>query len=62
MVLEGGLTFLDDGRMKVEQYNTNLINLDVDTWSSGGGARQGYMDLLIPEYGSRINMISEPIK
>lgn len=63
MELKGGLTFLDDGRMKVEQYNTNLINLDVDLWNpTGGGTRTGYMDLLIPEYGSRINMISEPIK
>jgi hypothetical protein len=61
MVLEGGLTFLDDGRMQVEQYNTNLINLNVDLWSFRGD-RAGYMDLFIPEYGSRINMISEPIK
>jgi hypothetical protein len=62
MNLQGGVTFLDDGRMKVEQYNTNLINLDVDLWEVNGGSRTGYMDIFIPEYGSRINMISEPIK
>lgn len=58
--LEGDVTFLDDGRMAVEQYNTNLV--DVDIALSSGGDQAGYIDLFIPEYGSRINMISEPIK
>ena len=62
MNLEGGITFLDDGRMVVEQYNTNLINLDAELWTPGSGQSAGYMDLFIPEYGSRINMISETIK
>ncbi|WP_370202622.1 Ig-like domain-containing protein [Alloalcanivorax venustensis] len=65
MNLEGGVTFLDDGRMEVEQYNTNLIDLYGELWGSSGqipGQPVGYMDLFIPEHGSRINMISEPIK
>lgn len=62
MSLEGAVDFLDDGRMEVEQYNTNLINIDLELWSTSSGDKAGYMDLFIPEYGSRINMISEPIK
>ncbi|MBF1802568.1 Ig-like domain-containing protein [Alloalcanivorax profundimaris] len=60
MNLEGEVSFLDDGRMQVEQRNTNLINIDIGL--SSGGEEAGYLDLFIPEYGSRINMISEPIK
>ncbi|MBZ2188525.1 Ig-like domain-containing protein [Alcanivorax sp. JB21] len=65
MSLEGEVNFFDDGRMEVEQYNINLINLDAELWTStgaGAGEKSGYIDLFIPEYGSRINMISEPIK
>ena len=58
--LEGGISFLDDGRMEIEQYNTNLVNVDIGL--SSGGDQAGYLDLFIPKYGSRINMISEPIK
>ncbi|MFP1682779.1 Ig-like domain-containing protein [Alloalcanivorax sp. C16-1] len=62
MSLEGGVTFLDDGRMEVEQYNTNAVDLFIDVWDAGNGNNAGYLDLFIPEYGNRINMISEPIK
>ncbi|WP_111656024.1 Ig-like domain-containing protein [Isoalcanivorax indicus] len=60
MSLEGDVSFLDDGRMEVEQYNKNRVDIDVELWDSSG--KSGYIDLFIPEYGSRINMISEPIK
>ncbi|MEP5224387.1 MAG: hypothetical protein ABJQ67_12445, partial [Marinobacter sp.] len=62
MNLEGGVTFLDDGRMAVEQVNSNRIDIFADIYKGGDGDAVGYIDLFIPEHGSRINMISEPIK
>ena len=62
MNLEGGVSFLDDGRMAVEQVNTNQMDIFADVYRGGNGEFIGYIDLFIPEYGSRINMISEPIK
>ena len=63
MNLEGEVTFLDDGRMAVEQFNRNRIDIFADIYGLGSNLDPvGYIDFFIPEYGSRINMISEPIK
>ncbi len=63
MDLEGAITFLDDGRMAVEQFNRNRIDIYTDIYGLGSNLDPvGYIDLFIPEYGSRINMISESIK
>ena len=59
MELQGQVQFLDDGRMAVEQWNTNSVDISI---LLGGGGRAGYGALFIPEYGSRLNFISEPIK
>jgi len=58
--LEGDVEFLEDGRMVVEQISMNVVDLDIRIFS--GGIQKGYMDLRIPQYGSRINYISQPIK
>ena len=60
LTLEGDVDFLDDGRMVVEQISMNAVDLDIRVFSSG--IQKGYMDLLIPQYGTRINYVSQPIK
>ena len=66
MTLTGPVHFLDDGRMTVEQFNVNRVDipLEVGACTEGGCNADGlgYSDLFIPEYGSRLNFISEPIK
>lgn len=58
--LTGGIEFLDDGRMTIEQVNINAVDIDVRIFSSGN--LKGVMNLLLPEGGTRLNYISEPIK
>ena len=60
LTLEGDVDFLDDGRMVVEQINMNTVDLDIRIFS--GGVQKGYMDLRIPDHGTRINYVSQPIK
>jgi len=52
--------------MTVEQFNVNRVDipLEVGACTEGGCNADGlgYSDLFIPEYGSRLNFISEPIK
>ena len=66
MTLTGPVDFLDDGRMTVEQFNINSIDvfLKIGNCTADGCNADGvgYGDLFIPEEGSRLNFISEPIK
>ena len=61
MSLSGSISFSDDGRMLVEQYNLNALDIDVGFWN-GRGAVLGDMKLRIPAFGSRLQYISSPIK
>ncbi|WP_421722364.1 Ig-like domain-containing protein [Alloalcanivorax xenomutans] len=63
MTLSGPVNFLDDGRMEVEQFNINKVDIMLQLHGRSSGAGDaGYVDLFIPEYGSRLNFISNPIK
>ncbi len=61
MSLSGGVKFLDDGRMVVEQFNTEDVPVDVQFFSPLG-FQAGFLDLLIPQRGSYISYVSNPIK
>ncbi|MBM7334185.1 Ig-like domain-containing protein [Alloalcanivorax marinus] len=61
MQLSGGVRFLDDGRMVIEQYNLNPVDVDVRIWGSSG-TLAGLIPLRIPEFGSRLQYVSESIK
>ena len=61
MKLSGPVTFLDDGRMMVEQYNTEQISFPMRLLRIGNlelAAQQG----IIPREGSRLQYISDSIK
>ncbi|MEQ9508502.1 MAG: Ig-like domain-containing protein [Alloalcanivorax xenomutans] len=58
--LSGKVSFLDDGRMSVEQRN--IESVDITVFSHADNGRTGFMDLFIPEGGNAINYISSPIK
>lgn len=70
MSLTGPVTFLDDGRMVVQQRNENSIDLDVKLYNAptpgaGGfvaGVAAGRIPYRIPENGVFLQMASEPIK
>jgi len=64
MQLSGNVNFLSDGRMVIEQYNINNVDVDIKLYSgaSGGGGLAGDIQLRIPAYGSRLQYISESIK
>ncbi|MFT0139415.1 Ig-like domain-containing protein [Alcanivoracaceae bacterium MT1] len=61
MTLSGPIRFLDDGRMVVEQRNTQKVDFPIRMY---GGASKvaGYADLFIPEEGSLLQYVSTPIK
>lgn len=61
MELSGPVTFLDDGRMLVEQYNLSRVDIPVDFTDSDGG-NLGNADLYIPERGNYLKFVSETIK
>ena len=61
MQLSGGVRFLDDGRMVIEQYNLNPVDVDVRLWGSDG-VLAGLIPLRIPEFGNRLQYVSESIK
>ncbi|MBL7250207.1 Ig-like domain-containing protein [Alloalcanivorax marinus] len=61
MSLSGDVKFLDDGRMVVEQFNTEDVPVDVKFFANVG-FQAGFLDLLIPQRGSFISYVSSPIK
>ncbi|MBM1144417.1 Ig-like domain-containing protein [Alcanivorax sp. ZXX171] len=69
MSLSGPVSFLDDGRMVVEQRNENPIDIDMKVYSAstsssavGVGSAAGRIPYRIPENGVFLQMVSEPIK
>ncbi len=70
MSLSGPVSFLDDGRMVVQQRNENPINIDVklyvasqeDSSATGEGTAAGRIRYRIPQDGVFLQMASEPIK
>ncbi|HBP68901.1 MAG TPA: hypothetical protein DD717_11875 [Alcanivorax sp.] len=61
--LVGDVTFLDDGRLQIEQRNQAAQSIEVDiTFSRGGSVAAANMTLGIPEGGVFLNYISTPIK
>lgn len=62
MKLTGAVKFLENGRMAVEQWNTNTVDITLKQTGPDSGILSGYGDFVIPEYGSLLNYVSEPIK
>ena len=65
MSLTGPVSFLDDGRMVVQQHNENPIDIDVKLYSGSSnaqGAAAGRIPYRIPQDGVFLQMVSEPIK
>ncbi|AFT70809.1 hypothetical protein B5T_02537 [Alloalcanivorax dieselolei B5] len=62
MSLTGGISFMDDGRMVVEQYNTEDVDILIRFHNAKNGTGTGYADTFIPAYGSRLNFLSESMK
>lgn len=63
--LEGDVTFFDDGRMQVEQRNTNLVDINVKANTlgvPGAGLITINLPLQIPIGGTYLNFISNPVK
>lgn len=58
LLLDGPITFFDDGRMQIEQRNTAAAPINVQI--GGGGVAD--IPLQIPEGGIYLNFISNPIK
>ncbi|SOC24991.1 Ig-like domain-containing protein, partial [Alloalcanivorax xenomutans] len=57
MQLSGGIQFLSDGRMVVEQYNENALTIH-----QRANQPITKVDFLVPERGSFLRYVSEPIK
>ncbi|MGB1765167.1 Ig-like domain-containing protein, partial [Alloalcanivorax xenomutans] len=57
MSLSGGIEFLSDGRMVVEQFNDNPIEIH-----QRANLPLTHVDFLVPKRGSYLRYISEPIK
>ncbi|CUR46537.1 hypothetical protein BN2364_2096 [Alloalcanivorax xenomutans] len=63
MILAGPVTFLDDGRMVVQQRNLNPVNIDLKTFANAaGGIAGGRLPMQIPVEGTFLQMVSTPIK
>ncbi|MBL4714230.1 MAG: Ig-like domain-containing protein [Alcanivorax sp.] len=69
MSLSGPVSFLDDGRMLVQQRNENPIDINVEIYSADEnlnaqvlGAAIGRIPYRIPQDGVFLKMVSEPIK
>ncbi|WP_159560751.1 Ig-like domain-containing protein [Alcanivorax sp. S71-1-4] len=60
MHLTGRISFSEDGRMIIEQYNINDVDLQFDVIQDGYAFT--IMDLFIPAYGSRLEYLSDVIK
>ncbi|MBF1802574.1 Ig-like domain-containing protein [Alloalcanivorax profundimaris] len=61
MELTGEVDFLDDGRLVIEQYNLNDVEVDVKLYGTNG-SYQGDVPITIPAYGTNIQYVSESIK
>ena len=69
MSLTGPVSFLDDGRMLVQQRNENPIDIDMKAYTdstsasaTAKGSAVGRMPYSIPQDGIFLQMVSEPIK
>ncbi|MCC4310566.1 Ig-like domain-containing protein [Alcanivorax marinus] len=62
MKMSGPVSFLDDGRMVVEQMNMEDVDIFLKLHGRKKGDFAGYVDLFIPGNGTRLNFVSEPIK
>ena len=69
MSLTGPVSFLDDGRMLVQQRNENPIDIDMKAYTASTsasatakGSAVGRMPYRIPQDGVFLQMVSEPIK
>ncbi|WP_417516084.1 Ig-like domain-containing protein [Marinobacter sp.] len=63
--LEGDITFFDDGRMQIEQRNTNLVDINVRANTLGipnAGLITINLPLQIPVGGTYLNFITNPVK
>ncbi|WP_144778878.1 Ig-like domain-containing protein [Marinobacter maritimus] len=63
--LEGDITFFDDGRMQIEQRNTNLVDIKVRANTLGvpnAGLINIDLPLQIPVGGAYLNFITNPVK
>ncbi|MCG8312074.1 MAG: Ig-like domain-containing protein [Pseudomonadales bacterium] len=58
-VVKGPVTFLNDGRVRIEQSNVDAINLDIDLTSIAGN---GSVSLQIGAGGMQLNVIGNPLK
>jgi len=61
MNLTGPVDFSDDGRMIVQQHNLNPVNIRLKI-ASASGTYVAEIPQIIPERGSLLQYISEPIK
>ena len=57
MNLSGPVNFLEDGRMIVEQFNDTPVEVQVR-----GNVPVTFLNLMIPERGTHLRYVSEPIK
>jgi hypothetical protein len=63
--LEGDITFFDDGRMQIEQRNTNLVDINVKANTlgiPGAGLITINLPLQIPVGGTYLNFVTNPVK
>lgn len=61
MNLSGEVKFLDDGRMIIEQYNLDPVDLDIRV-QINDGSYAGSIPLRIPAQGNFLQYVSDPIK
>ncbi|WP_144821357.1 Ig-like domain-containing protein [Marinobacter piscensis] len=59
--LVGDVTFFDDGRMQIEQYNLNIPPINVQSEVLSGLVKKE-IPLVIPKRGLYLNFISNPVK
>ncbi|MBA4723412.1 MAG: Ig-like domain-containing protein [Alcanivorax sp.] len=59
--LSGPVEFMNDGRMVITQRNTDNIDFDIKIWTNQG-LLAGIIPVRIPESGTNIQYVSEPIK
>ncbi|MBF5057842.1 hypothetical protein Y5W_03136 [Alcanivorax sp. 521-1] len=62
MELSGPLEFLDDGRMVVSQFNYNNIDIDLRGYGVNRGFVNTKIDLRLPDRGTYIKYVTQPIK
>jgi len=62
MDLSGPLEFLDDGRMVVTQFNYNNIDIDLRGYGDKEGGINTKLDLRLPDRGTYIKYVTQPIK